>query len=134
MHVHKLADKAALSSIRKQIRSELNGAGAPTHEAFDCLVAVTEACTNALVHGADADNGRPPEVVWTIAADLATFEIRDFSNKEGAEPIDATTEEEIKAGGYGLRLMRKLMDRVDVRFSPRGTTVVMEKKFPPATV
>ena len=122
-----LADKSSLSGIRKQIRSELNSIGAPSGPAFDCLVAVTEACTNALLHGVDANGSPAPEISWSIDESCARFLIKDFSNKEGAERRDP--ESEPRDGGFGLPMMRKLMDTVDVHFSPSGTTVALEKRF-----
>lgn len=124
-----LADKSSLSGIRKQIRSELNAIDAPADPAFDCLVAVTEACTNALLHGGDADSSRSPVISWTIESDCARFKIEDYSGKEGAEPLDSDGSEDPRDGGYGLAMMRRLMDSVDIRFSPVGTTVSMEKCF-----
>ena len=127
MHVETLADKSTLSGIRRLIRSELNAVGVPAGPAFDCLVAVTEACTNALLHGTNGDNSQDPEISWTIGPSSARFLIKDYSNKEGAEPPEM--ELEPRDGGYGLPMMRKLMDSVDVEFSPRGTTVSLEKRY-----
>ena len=126
VHTETLADRSTLSAIRRQIRAALNEVGAPTASAFDCLVAVTEACTNALLHG-QAEGAPAPEVRWEVTTDIARFEITDFSGREGAEP---PPQNEIpRDGGFGLQLMRQLMDDVDIRFSPSGTTVSMEKSF-----
>lgn len=128
VHVETFADKPDLSRIRKQIRFELNSVGAPAGPAFDCLVAVTEAATNALLHGVGED-AQPPEISWKIDPGRARFLIRDYSGKEGAEPPSSENEDHPRDGGYGLAMMRRLMDAVDIRFSPDGTTVSMEKRF-----
>lgn len=127
MRVLTLDGGSSLSGIRKQIRAELNDAGAPPGPAFDCLVAVTEACTNALIHGRTEASKRSPELCWSIDERRALFEITDYSHKEGAERSDGEKEE--RYGGFGLPMMRRLMDFVDVRFSPVGTSVVLEKRF-----
>ena len=131
MHVETLANKASLSSVRRLIRSELNKMGAPPAQAFDCLVAVTEACTNALLHGRSDPDCPPPKIKWEIERATARFEIRDYSNEKGAEPnpADLAKVPPPRDGGYGLQMMRQLMDEVDIDFSSRGTTVSMSKTF-----
>ncbi len=139
MRAQTLADKAGLSGIRKLIRSELSEAGAPPAHAFDCLVAVTEACTNALVHGKGETDSPDPEVLWEIDEECARFLIKDFSQKQKAIGSHPSTERErtlrkVRAvaegdGGFGLDMMRNLMDEVDIQFGPRGTTVSLTKHF-----
>ena len=131
MHVHPLADKSNLSGIRKLIRAELREVEAPASESFDCLVAVTEACTNALVHGKGKGGGADPEVSWEIEQAEARFKIRDFAPQKRLDPTDRPQDPEERDGGYGLKMMRHLMDSVDIQFSPEGTTVLLVKVFEP---
>ncbi|HYI43890.1 MAG TPA: ATP-binding protein [Actinomycetota bacterium] len=130
MQVHPLADKSSLSGIRKLIRAELRDVEAPASESFDCLVAVTEACTNALVHGR-GDGGPDPEISWEIDRGEARFTIRDFAAHGPSKPPDGPPDKEERDGGYGLKMMRQLMDNVDIRFSPQGTTVLLVKLLQP---
>lgn len=131
MHIETLANEASLSSIRRLIRSELKEMGAPPSQAFDCLVAVTEACTNALQHGRNDPSSPDPRITWEIDSALARFQIQDYSNQQGAEPSTAELEKEPppRDGGYGLQMMRQLMDEVAIDFTSRGTTVSMSKRF-----
>jgi serine/threonine-protein kinase RsbW len=126
-----LADKSSLSGIRKLIRAELRDVDAPASESFDCLVAVTEACTNALLHGRGDGEGPDPEVSWEIDRGEARFTIRDFADHGSSKPTDRPRDKEDRDGGYGLKMMRQLMDNVDIRFSPRGTTVLLVKVLQP---
>ena len=128
VQVQALADKSSLSGIRKIIRSELKDAEAPASESFDCLVAVTEACTNALVHGRGESEAPDPEIGWEIDSACARFYIRDFAPQQTPSTKPAAKGEE-RDGGYGLKMMRQLMDEVDIRFSPEGTTVMLVKYF-----
>ena len=129
---HPLADKASLSSIRKEIRAALSKAGADPSLSFDCLVAVTEACTNALVHGHRADDP-PPEILWEIDGHSARFYIQDYSTQEWSKTShpsrDAEAELEERIGGFGLDLMRGLMDEVDIQMGSHGTTVCLVKQL-----
>jgi serine/threonine-protein kinase RsbW len=126
MSALKLRDEASVSGARRLIRSELVQVGAPPTDAFDCLVAVTEACTNALLHGR-TPRGPDPEVEWEIGSKRAEFVIRDPG---GPNDQDRSTPAEIRDGGYGLKMIRRLMDEVDIRFgADGGTTVLLVKYF-----
>ena len=129
MQVKSLSDKSSLSGIRKVIRVQLNEVGAPPSQSFDCLVAVTEACTNALLHGRGTGDAPPPEVEWEITHACARFVIRDFASPGQPKPEPTPREKEKRDGGYGLKMMRQLMDEVDVRFGAEGTTVALVKYF-----
>ena len=139
MPAQPLAGRSSVSTIRQLIRSELNDAGAPSALSFDCLVAVTEACTNALLHGWKEEGARSPEIEWSIEEGVARFEIRDYAMHE-ATPLDRGNREPVpddrrndeRDGGYGLKMMRQLMDEVDIRFSTTGTTVLLVKYLHPA--
>lgn len=132
MDTHPVADKASLSGIRKLIRSELNRAGIDPSLGFDCLVAITEACTNALVHGS-FDQESPPRIAWDIDPDGARFYVQDFAarpwNSRTMHPSRTAPDAEAHYGGFGVDLMRGLMDEVDIDVGPDGTTVSLLKRF-----
>jgi serine/threonine-protein kinase RsbW len=96
-------------------------------------MAVVEACINALEHSRAAD--REVYVTFEVlgGADPETLRItvRDagvgFSPDDLAEP---TIEEKLKAQrkrGWGLKIIRGLMDDVEIHSGSEGTTVVMSK-------
>jgi anti-sigma regulatory factor (Ser/Thr protein kinase) len=122
-----LADEASLPGIRRAIRKALVRAGADPSVAFDCLVALTEACTNALVHGSHED--ATPEVSWAIADGEARFEVRDFSPRGWGNGEATSGDGEERHGGYGMGLMEGLMDEFDVEVGPTGTVVKMMKRL-----
>ena len=136
---HALTSKAALAGVRKAIRASLRGVSADPSLAFDCLVAVTEASTNALLHGTDEET-RLPQVAWEIDSVRAIFEIQDFSTEQWSRTmhpsrdiLDVIPEDsESRVGGFGLQLMRELMDDVEIARGPLGTTVTLTKRLNPA--
>ncbi len=126
-----LADRASLSVVRRQIRSEMTRAGVDPVASFDCLVAVTEACSNALIHGAGDSIA---QVSWEISDDRARFDIQDFSSRDWAKTEHPSrsmdlepTLEERRVGGFGLELMRNLMDEVEIKMGSGGTRVSLVK-------
>jgi serine/threonine-protein kinase RsbW len=124
---HILADGSALADVRRTLRTDLASAGAEETTAFDCLVAVTEACTNALVHGR-ADT--TPQVSWVIDGGTARFVVEDYSGFWGrTEVLPRMAEPERRVGGFGLDLMRSLMDEVDITVASGGTTVELAKRL-----
>jgi anti-sigma regulatory factor (Ser/Thr protein kinase) len=134
-----LSGKSSLSGIRRQIRADLHAVDADESLAFDCLVAVTEACSNALVHGqARSPGSAPPEISWEITPTQARFVIVDFSTEEWSRTVHPSWDSaEIpddmsrRIGGFGLEIMRGLMDEVDIHLSSSGTQVTLVKLLVP---
>ncbi len=130
---HVIVDKASVSSIRRAIRADFTRAGIDPAGTFDCLLAVTEACTNALAHGMCVDvDERHPEVSWHMSDQSAIFRVQDYSTKRWslANHPAASALGDLKEKlpeGFGIGLMRELMDDVEIHVGPRGTTVVLTK-------
>ncbi|HEX2050485.1 MAG TPA: ATP-binding protein [Actinomycetota bacterium] len=134
-----LEDRTSLSRIRRSIRADLNAAGVEPAIAFDCLVAVTEACTNALVHGHCAGGGGTPEVTWDVEGAVARFRIRDYSTRGWSKAAHPSRDPELerargnplgdRVGGFGIELMQGLMDEVDIAARADGTVVTMLKRL-----
>ncbi len=131
-----LAGKTSLSSVRKAIRADLNDAGMDSATVFDCLVAVTEACTNALIHGQRDDDAALPEVAWRLEVDRALFYVRDFSGEPWSRVTHPSQrrsgipeERHGRIGGFGIELMNALMDQVDIDISRQGTVVTLVKRL-----
>lgn len=131
---HVLTDKQGLSAIRKLVRADLTRTAIDPSSAFDCLVALTEACTQALAHS-HGDEGPHPQVSWDIDAERALFYIRDYSSRAWARashPSSSPPESDDldkRLESLGLELMRGMMDDVRVEREPSGTMIVLVKNF-----
>jgi serine/threonine-protein kinase RsbW len=96
-------------------------------------MAVVEACINALEHSRAADK----EVYVTFEVlgekDPETLRITVRDTGVGFSPevlTEPTIEDKLKSQrkrGWGLKIIRGLMDDVEIRSNPSGTTVVMSK-------
>ena len=131
---HTITSKAGLAEVRRAIRADLRQAQAEAALAFDCLVAVTEACTNALLHGRDREEAPHPTLAWDVDRGTATFCVQDYSTEQWSRAMhpsrDAESDDlEERVGGFGLQLMRGLMDDVAIERGPAGTTVTLTKKL-----
>ena len=135
MQAHLLVDKASLSKIRKLVRADLVKVGAEPSVVFDCLVAVTEACTKAL-HGRGDRAGEPSKISWVIDRDHAEFCVEDFSVLTAPPPkphprrrIHEVIEEETGMKGMGEGVINHLMDEVDVAETNVSRSVRMTKNL-----
>lgn len=94
-------------------------------------MALIEACINSFEHSKSQD--RKVYIKFRMEKDELWLEITDhgtgFKADEVALPnIDKKIAGEERKRGWGLELMRGLMDRVEVRTSEKGTTILMMKK------
>lgn len=126
-----VTDKASLFDIRHSMRGDLGRAGASEQISFDCVVAVTEACTNALEYGmSDEEGARAPELRWEIDPSIATFHVQDHSSRRWSMATHPSKGEDLlRDRGRGFEMMRGLMDEVDVQSLDGGTVVRLRKRL-----
>ena len=132
---HVLESNASVSKIRALIKAELIKAGVRPSGAFDCLVAVTEACAKALRHKQDSPVDKPPRIGWKISAEAASFYVDDFSGHDWEMDIPTIDLDnplaELGIDDFGVAALRKLMDEVSFEKTEdeTQTVVVLSKRF-----
>ncbi|MBQ7656508.1 MAG: anti-sigma F factor [Clostridia bacterium] len=107
----------------------------PTLDALaDLKTAVSEAVTNAIVHGYENEIGRV--MVAAALRDDGVLEVSVTDTGKGIADIPRamqpffTTQPEKERSGMGFSVMQTFMDRVAVESAPgQGTTVRMEKRL-----
>ena len=105
----------------------------PTLEEIDDIkTAVSEAVTNAVIHGYGNGKGKitieaaVEENVLTVTVSDQGIGIRDI--EQAMEPMFSTLPEE--RSGMGFSFMEAFMDQIEVISAPgKGTSVVMRKKI-----
>ncbi|MDR0999795.1 MAG: anti-sigma F factor [Clostridiales bacterium] len=99
----------------------------------DIKTAVSEAVTNAIIHGYECNDGlvtltfcsKDDEMLISVSDDGVGIE----DIEKAREPM-YTSKPEMERSGMGFTVMETFMDSVDVESAPgRGTTVIMSKKL-----
>ncbi len=112
------SEARALRPLRAALRRWLAAGGVTDHEAFEILVATTEACSNAIRHGA------PQATHFELKAELnGDVAIRVRSSGRWRERRSSAP------GGRGLDIMRQFMDDTEVDGGPDATEVRMRRRL-----
>lgn len=108
----------SLVDIRRAVGRWLDDVGVPSVTATEIVTAVSEASTNAVEH-AYGPTGGTVTIAGSSRNDVIEMSVRDTGGWRG-----------ISRGGrgYGLRVIRGLMDEVTVEASNGGTVVWMRRR------
>ena len=109
-----------LAGLRGDLRAWLGQADATASEAGDVLIAVGEACANAIEH-ARAAAGSTIDVRGRLVGREVVVSVRDRGAWRPSEPQPER--------GQGLRLMRVLMDRIDIARTADGTRIELRREL-----
>ncbi len=107
-----------LRPLRATLRRWLAAVGVTDHEAYEILVAASEACANAIRHGA------PEATHFDLHAELnGDIAIRVRSSGRWRERRPSAP------GGRGLDIIRQFMDETEVDGGPDSTEVRMRRRL-----
>ena len=92
--------------------------------------ALIEACINSFEHGKSLDNKL--YITFIMQNDELTVIIKDKGNGFDISQVDEKPDikNKLKSSykrGWGLMLIKNLMDKVEIKSSPQGTTLTMTK-------
>ncbi|QYR19965.1 anti-sigma F factor [Paenibacillus sp. sptzw28] len=107
----------------------------PTMEELnDLKTVVSEAVTNAIIHGYDSDPDGIVTIEASINGDMVKLSIKDSGN--GIEDLDLarqplyTSKPELERSGMGFTIMENFMDGFEVSSEPgKGTSIAMTKRI-----
>lgn len=97
--------------------------------------AVSEAVTNAIVHGYRDSSGDIEMVMRLFEGNILYIQIKDKGRgiddvARAMEPAYTTAPEDEERSGFGFTVMASFMDKINVRSEPgKGTCVTMEKRI-----
>jgi serine/threonine-protein kinase RsbW len=98
---------SALYEVRKFIRGEAERVGLSAPTANDVVLAVSEACANAVLHSGSNEM----DVSWRYTGECVEATVRDRGTFVRRVPI----REFDRTSGHGIPLMMALMDEVSVQ-------------------
>ena len=113
------AEPGVLPSLRRRIRCWLERRGFDNAEAGEIVLAVNEACNNAIEHGYGGAGG-VLKLRGRIDGDAVHVEVSDTGRWHDAESNDER--------GRGILLMHSLMHHVAIDSTVRGTLVTLERR------
>jgi stage II sporulation protein AB (anti-sigma F factor) len=104
------------------------------NELTDIKTVVSEAVTNAVIHGYDSRTDGVVTITAEIEGEVVTITVAD--NGAGIDDLELakqplyTSKPELERSGMGFTIMENFMDRVEVVTEPgKGTTVKMSKRI-----
>ena len=118
-------ERDAVPAARAFVRHALRSAGAPADTLDPLVLAVAEACNNAILHATGDAFG----VSLVVRGANCTITVSDHG--EGFVPPERPRMPSPEATSHrGLALMQALVDRVEVVSDGAGTTVVLGQALP----
>jgi anti-sigma regulatory factor (Ser/Thr protein kinase) len=114
-----------LAGLRRATRDALGEV--PTQVAEEMLLALDEAATNAILHG--SDGGDPVEVAVWVGDGWVEASVLDHGPAEPPQP--SSTSDRLSGGGWGLWLLRCLVDEVRLERVAGGTRVTLRRRIRP---
>ena len=92
------------------------------------VLGLDEACTNIIRHAYGHDE-KPVRLEMERLHDRIRFVLRDYGRPCDPKCIRSRPLEEVRPGGVGVYIIRQVFDYVKYEPRPRGTRLVLEKRF-----
>jgi anti-sigma regulatory factor (Ser/Thr protein kinase) len=125
------SDAQYLEPVRTVIKEVTLLAGFGEEETAEIVLAVTEGLTNVIRHCYRNCPDERIDLVLTFGADEFEIRIDDYGKFVDPGKIRGRDLGDVKPGGLGVHLMRKVMDRLEYRRNAHGgTSLVMAKRLP----
>lgn len=119
------------SFARVSVAAFLTSLNPTVEEVADVKTAVSEAVTNAIIHGYENEVHK---IIIQCKTEEDTFYLEVIDHGKGIENVEKameplfTTKPELERSGMGFSFMEAFMDKLEVYSEPgKGTTVKMEK-------
>jgi anti-sigma regulatory factor (Ser/Thr protein kinase) len=119
------AAPSELAGLRRAARDALGEL--PSQVADEMLLALDEAATNAILHG--SGGGEPIQVAVRVGDAWVEATVVDHGPTEPPRPLSTT--DRLSGGGWGLWLLRRLVDEVHLERVEGGTRVTLRRRIRP---
>ncbi len=116
---------------RRYLRPRLRALGFPEEAVDELLVAVSEAVTNAVMHGGPVEDAAgPDEVTVRVSVEGPSLTIAVTSPRTGWAGSAPVLPEPTAESGRGLFVIQSFTTAWRVRQGPEGTTVYLSRRLP----
>lgn len=123
------SDLSEVKRAREWISSLAQQSGLSSQENYELQLAVSETCTNAIKHAYAMEKGHTIVLSANINNSQVRLVIRDFGIKLNPDNYQEPNLDKLNESGYGIYLMRRLMDELHFDISQgEGTEVTMVKR------
>jgi anti-sigma regulatory factor (Ser/Thr protein kinase) len=120
-----------LEPVRTVIRDVTLLAGFGDEETAEVVLAVTEGLTNVIRHCYGNCPDERIDLTMTFRSDEFEIRIDDYGKYVDPGKMRGRDLKDVKPGGLGVHLMKKVMDRLEYRPNAHGgTSLVMVKRLP----
>jgi serine phosphatase RsbU (regulator of sigma subunit)/CheY-like chemotaxis protein/anti-sigma regulatory factor (Ser/Thr protein kinase) len=116
------AEPRAVSAARHRLRGWLADVGCDAEQSIDITLAANEACTNAVEHAYGPSESANFRLIAECSPTAVVVRVSDQGHWRPPHRDE---------GGRGLRVIRELMDQMQVHHAAAGTTVEMIKGWGP---
>jgi anti-sigma regulatory factor (Ser/Thr protein kinase) len=120
MQIEIPAHPSMLVGMRRRLQAWLTLRGLNEDERADIVLAVSEACNNAVEHAYERNEGTI-ELVLEDDGELLEITVQDFGNWRPAQPSHER--------GRGTSIMKSVMDDAEVLHDHRGTHVTLARRL-----
>ena len=118
-----------MAYTRQWIAEKAKQAGLSDGDIFDLQVVINEACSNVIKHAYQMENGHEIILSIVINPEKTALTIRDFGNKIDLNHYQPPNLDVPSESGYGIFLIRSLMDIVEYDLSYESGTELKLVKF-----
>ena len=128
LHLSFSSDPRELGEVRRFVRSFLEECGEEIAADHDLLVlGVDEACTNVIRHAYQGEVGRPIQLHLEADELELRFRLRDFAGPLEMDKLQSRDLDEVRPGGLGLHLMKRVFDQVEFKCLGDGTELTLSR-------
>lgn len=120
-----------LPKVDEYVERKLRKLGVNKDKLADIAISVTEAVTNAVLHGNKNDLKKKVRIKLKTDSSCVVITVEDEGNGFDPESVQSPIEKGniLKPVGRGIFILKSLMDKVDFIIPPQKGTIVKMTKF-----
>jgi anti-sigma regulatory factor (Ser/Thr protein kinase) len=122
------SDPQSLSVVRVVVEALSELAGHDEQARYEAVLAVNEACSNIINHAHGSQRERPLILEGRVSADGLEIRLRDEGSQFDLATVPDLDPTELRKGGRGVYLIRRMMDEVSCVPGPQGNELRMLKR------